>query len=205
MKFSHPRGFTRPLSHSEYFEQPLELASGLANADVVLSGDGSRPLTSGGEVVIIRHPNALSPGTFGKLNGRLAKARSRSSLNSQRWHSPREEQRTIAAQARQNRVLSGMFAGTCYEAKVLAYYHLPVATSAPHPRRRKPKSSPPPPRPSTVPQPCTWTPSTSPGMLAFCADLRAKAAPFKARIMVRLKPRVISEVSTASAWGTSRL
>jgi hypothetical protein len=109
MKFSHPRGFTRPLSHSEYFEQPLELASGLANADVVLSGDGSRPLTSGGEVVIIRHPRAQTPGTFGKLRGKLVKAKSQSSIKGQRWHDPHEEARTVAAARRRDRLLGGMF------------------------------------------------------------------------------------------------
>lgn len=109
MKFSHPRGFTRPLSHAEYFEQPLELASGLANADVVLSGDGCHPLTNKGEVVIVRHPRAQSPGTFGKVHGKLVKAKSQSSIKSQRWHDPHEQARTVAAAQRRDRLLGGMF------------------------------------------------------------------------------------------------
>ena len=111
-----PRGFNlftkeppRPLSHAEYFEQPLELASGLANADVVLASDGVRPLTNKGEVVLVRHPRALSPGTFGKLHGKLHKAKSRSSLNGMRWCDPHEQARTVSAATRRHRLLEGIF------------------------------------------------------------------------------------------------
>lgn len=105
----HPELREQPRNHSEYFERPLELASGLANADIVLSSDGCRPLTSGGEVVLIRHPRAQSPGTFGKVKGKLVKAKSQSSVKSQRWHDPHEEARTVASAMRRTRLLSGMF------------------------------------------------------------------------------------------------
>ena len=53
-----PRGFSRPLSHADYFTEPLELASGLANLD----GPGK-------------------PGTYGRCRGALRKVKDKSSLN----------------------------------------------------------------------------------------------------------------------------
>lgn len=89
-----PRGFSRPLSHAETFQEPLEQRSGAANADVVLDDDGCSPKRRGGEVVIIRHPNYVSPGTFGKFEGKLRKASTLSSITGMHWHNPAGHSRT---------------------------------------------------------------------------------------------------------------
>ena len=210
-----PRGFNlftkeppRPLSHAEYFNEPFELASGLANADVVLASDGCRPLTNKGEIVLVRHPKALSPGTFGSVKGRLKKARAQSSIKSMRWHNPSEEARTISAQKRRNRLLAGMWAGTEAEAAVLQVFHQPIQPRVPVHHGRKPRSSPRPPKPSgIVPQPVNFQIHTPPGLLAFCADLRLQAAPFIPCELRKIPARVLatSTPHTTSAWGASRL
>lgn len=82
-QFDHRRGLAAPLCHAEYFTEPLSLASGLADC----TGPGS-------------------PGTFGKLKGKLRKAKSLSSLRSQRWHHPAGQ----AAAARTDRLLGGIMA-----------------------------------------------------------------------------------------------
>jgi hypothetical protein len=89
-----PRGFASPLSHAQTFQEPLEQRSGAANADVVLDDDGCSPKRRGGEVVIIRHPNYVSPGTFGKFEGKLRKASTSSSITGMHWHNPAGHSRT---------------------------------------------------------------------------------------------------------------
>lgn len=89
-----PRGFSRPLSHAEVFQEPLEQRSGAANADVILDDDGCSPKRRGGEVIIVRHPNYVSPGTFAKVEGKLRKATTGSSISGMRWHNPAGHSRT---------------------------------------------------------------------------------------------------------------
>lgn len=90
-----PRGFAAPLSHAQTFQEPLEQRSGAANADIVLDDDGCSPKRNrSGEVIIIRHPNYVSPGTFGKAEGRLRKASTSSSISGMRWHNPAGHSRT---------------------------------------------------------------------------------------------------------------
>lgn len=89
-----PRGFASPLSHFQTFQEPLEQRSGAANADIVLDDDGCSPKRRGGEVIIIRHPNYVSPGTFGKFEGKLRKASTRSSIAGMHWHNPAGQSRT---------------------------------------------------------------------------------------------------------------
>jgi hypothetical protein len=81
-----PRGFAAPLSHDAYFTEPLALASGLANAPDEL--------------------RKASPGTFGSIQGRLRKAKSASSIRSQRWHSPSGQNKA----ARVDRLMAGTMA-----------------------------------------------------------------------------------------------
>lgn len=84
-----PRGFSRALSHAETFQEPMELSSGLANADILLAEDGCSPQRDrSGAVIIVRHPDYVSPGTFAKIGGRLKKAGTRSALHGQRWNNP---------------------------------------------------------------------------------------------------------------------
>jgi len=81
------RGFDRPLSHAESFTEPLELASGLANANIAVSADGKPLHGRDGKVCkIIDNLPELNPGTFGKVKGKLIKSSTRSSLNNLRWN-----------------------------------------------------------------------------------------------------------------------
>lgn len=298
----YPRGFTRPLNHGEFFEKPLEYVSGYHNADVRLSGDGVRPATWQGEVIIDRPPGFVSPGIFGKHKGRLVKARSLPSLRDRRWVDPSEHSRVSSDNERRRRIREGVLyqppppklskeerearrhaqEQAEYEAESqrlasvappppdpvplpsaagrhrllarVAAHNAPESTGPrpvharagapemerhvkreqarvrrqlkrlqeaakegrevnllpPPPRRlREPgcqKSCAALPRARTLPQPSDWTPpSRAPGLLAFCADLRLALPEFKPAVLVALKPRVISEVSTASPWGASRL
>jgi hypothetical protein len=89
-----PRGFSRALSHAETFQEPMEERSGAANADVLLDDDGCSPKRRNGEVIIVRHPNYVSPGTFAKVEGKLRKATTSSSISGMRWHNPAGHSRT---------------------------------------------------------------------------------------------------------------
>ena len=206
---SAPRGFSRPLSHAETITEPMELSSGLANANIATDERG-RPLWKDGKVrKIIENLREFSPGTFGTVKGRLTKAKAQSSIKSQRWHHPHEEQRTIAKQGRRDRLLVGwLVAGTPSAAKQLEIFNLPIPPRGVRlSHRRKPKSSPPPPK-NTLPQPSTWQPpARSPGMLAFCADIRLTLPAFQPVVIATLKPRSFAQTTphTASAWGASTL
>jgi hypothetical protein len=99
-----PPHLSRPRCHGEFFEEPLTYESGFHNADIVLSGDGVHAATSGGQVILVRHPNALSPGIYGKFKGRLIKARSKASIRDRRWLDPAEHARITAHQERKHRL-----------------------------------------------------------------------------------------------------
>jgi hypothetical protein len=99
-----PAHLSRPRSHGEFFEEPITYESGFHNADIVLSGDGVHAATQGGEIILVRHPNALSPGVFGKFKGRLVKARSKASIRQRRWIDPAEHARITAHEERKRRL-----------------------------------------------------------------------------------------------------
>lgn len=99
-----PPHLSRPRCHAEFFEQPIHYESGFHAADVVLSGDGVHPATSGGEIIIVRHPRAQSPGVYGKFKGRLIKARSKASIRDRRWIDPTEHARITAHEERKRRL-----------------------------------------------------------------------------------------------------
>lgn len=80
------RGFDRPLSHAESFTEPLELASGLANANIQTDENGHACYWRGKVKKIIDNLPELTPGTFAKVGGKLKKASTRSSLNNLRWN-----------------------------------------------------------------------------------------------------------------------
>lgn len=107
--FDHPRGFDRPLSHSEFFEKPLDYASGFHSADIRLRADGIHPQTHNGEVVIIRPDNYVSPGTFGSVRKKLVKAKSKASIRQWRWLNPHEHAKATAAAERRRRLLEGIW------------------------------------------------------------------------------------------------
>jgi len=199
-------GTWRKASHAATFTEPMEYSAGLANANIATSADGKPLHTPDGKVLLL-FPSKGSPGTFGKVKGKLVKAKAQSSIKSQRWHHPHEEQRTISRQARRNRLLVGwLVAGTPSESKQLEQFNVPILPRTPMPHRRKPKSSPRPPK-STLAPPSAWKPTRPPGMLAFCADIRLTLPEFKPVVIAALKPRVFSQTAphTASAWGASSL
>jgi hypothetical protein len=99
-----PAHLSTPRSHAEFFEEPITYESGFHNADIVLSGDGVHAATQDGEIILVRHPNALTPGVFGKFKGRLVKARSKASIRQRRWLDPAEHARITAHEERKRRL-----------------------------------------------------------------------------------------------------
>lgn len=137
-----PRGFSRPLSHADYFTEPLELASGLANLD----GPGK-------------------PGTYGTCRGTLRKVKDKSSLNAQRWHNPAGQSRA----ERTDKLLRGKLAVILAHGQPIACQRVPAAPqrpatpyrSAPPPalpilRTRRPEPALPVPPPAEPAPPPRW-------------------------------------------------
>lgn len=201
------KGFTCPLTHTETFTEPLELASGLANANIEMDERG-RPRWRDGKVrKIIENLREQSPGTFGSVRGRLVKASTQSSIKSQRWHNAHEEQRCAAAQARRNRLLVGwLVAGTPSEREHLEKFHLPIQPRTPTPHRAQPLSSPPPPA-NTLPQPSAEIPTRPAWASAACLPSALPPPPFQPHVVATIKPRVLATTTppTSSAWGASTI
>jgi len=198
-------GTWRKASHAATFTEPMEYSAGLANANIATSADG-RPLHTPDGKVLLLFPSKGSPGTFGKVKGKLVKAKAQSSIKSQRWHHPHEEQRTIAKQSRRNRLLAGwLVAGTPSEAKQLENFNVPILPREIQHARRRFKHSPLP--KNTLPRQSVRKTVSQPGMLAFCADIRLTLPEFKPVVITTLKPRVFSQTAphSASAWGASSL
>lgn len=85
---AHPELRPVPRSHHEVITEPLELSSGLANANIQVDENG-RPRYWRGEILkVIDNLPEFTPGTFASVKGRLRKARTKSTLVQHRWHDP---------------------------------------------------------------------------------------------------------------------
>lgn len=93
-------------SHAETFTEPMEYSAGMANANIATSADGKPLHTPDGKLLLL-FPAKASPGTFGKVKGKLIKAKAQSSIKSQRWHHPREQSATTAHAQRRQRFITG--------------------------------------------------------------------------------------------------
>jgi hypothetical protein len=84
----HPELRDSPRTHHEVITEPLELSSGLANANIATDENG-RPLYWRGKIKkLIDNLPEYTPGTFASVGGKLRKAQTRSTLVQQRWHNP---------------------------------------------------------------------------------------------------------------------
>lgn len=110
-------GRWRKASHAETFTEPMEYSAGLANANIATSADGKPLHTPDGKLLLL-FPAKGSPGTFGKVKGKLVKAKAQSSIKSQRWHHPHEQAKTTAHAMRRERFLTGWLAHKPQAARV---------------------------------------------------------------------------------------
>lgn len=93
----HPELFPRPRTHHETITEPLEYASGLANANIATDWVNKREVVltfQGKPKKIIDNLPEFTPGTFAKVRGVLRKAKTKSTLVQHRWHDPAGQSRT---------------------------------------------------------------------------------------------------------------
>lgn len=93
----HPELRDSPRTHHETITEPLEYASGLANANIATDWVNQREVVltfQGRPKKVIDNLPELTPGTFAKVRGVLRKAKTKSTLVQHRWHDPAGQSKT---------------------------------------------------------------------------------------------------------------